>query len=703
MTPAEMQSLRHLARLEGVQLEYLDMAGQRQVASPTALTAVLSALGTQIHEPQDIPGLLRSARARRSQQLVEPVIVVWDGKPVAVRVRSGTSGKRPEVRLRLEEGQERVLPLVQNANTGYRPRKGVTATVGVNLVHVPELPLGYHHLIVRNADQETDALLISAPAQSYADPNARKSWGIFVPVYAAHSSSSWGAGNLSDWRNLGEWAGSLGADVMAGLPLLATFLDCPTVEPSPYSPASRLFWNEFYLDIENVPELALSRGAQKLLRSPGFRHRLEAARSSRLIEYQGQMRLRRRVLEQLTATFFSHDSARQRTFRRFLRERPEVAKYARFRAACERFQGSWHTWPERQRNGKLGSADCDQDIVRYYAYTQWLAHEQMQALTTAGKVSNVKFYLDLPLGVHPDSFDVWSHRATFALGANAGAPPDPFFTKGQNWGFAPLHPQRLRESHYRYVLEYLRFQMRHTDLLRIDHVMGLHRLYWIPNGQPAQHGAYVSYPAEEWYALLCLESVRHKTALVGENLGTVPPEVNQIMKRRRLRGMYVLQYEQRPDPREPLPKPSVQSVASLNTHDMPTFAAYLKGKDISDRLDLGLISRREAAKERQNRRKSNSQLVAYLRRKGWLRARNPKTVDVLSACLAWLSAGPAEFLLINLEDLLLEEAPQNVPGTWRERPNWRRKTARNIEQITADPKIRRILEQVHQLRNRTPR
>src|SRR5581483_12125792 len=186
-------------------------------------------------------------------------------------------------------------------------------------------------------------------------------------------------------------------------------------------------------------------------------------------------------------------------------------------------------------------------------------------------------------------YDVWRERRHFAHEAAAGAPPDAFFTKGQNWGFAPLHPERIREHGYGYLRRLLAFQMRHAGVLRIDHVMGLHRLYWIPPGFPAADGAYVRYPAEEWHAIFNLESLRQRTELVGENLGTVPPEVNAAMTRHHLRRMFVVPFEQRPDPRAALTPPPVHSVASVNTHDMPTFAAHWRGLDLAERQALGLI------------------------------------------------------------------------------------------------------------------
>ena len=504
-------------------------------------------------------------------------------------------------------------------------------------------------------------------------------------MYAAHSQTSWGAGNFGDWRKLAEWVASLGGQVVSTLPLLAAFLEHPVCEPSPYSPASRLFWNAFYLDIPSIPEFSRCQSAQKLVRSTPFQQQLDSFRRSSLINYCKEMAARREVLEKLATFFFKTDSPRRKQFSRFLRECPQVADYAQFRAVCDQTNLPWQKWPHRLRNGALQTGDFSEATKNYYLYVQWLAHQQINALTKNCRARGVQFYLDLPLGVHPAGYDLWRERDAFATGANVGAPPDAFFSKGQDWGFTPLHPQRLREQGYRYLRDVLSFQMRQTGMLRLDHVMSLHRLYWIPQGHSATEGAYVSYPAEELYAILSLESHRHKTVLVGENLGTVPKEVNAAMSRHGLRQMYVVQFAQRPNPRAALAKPAPRSVASLNTHDTPTFAAHWRGLDIDDRAVLGLFTKAEVQKEHARRAELNSALVKFLNRRGWLKhAEGTELFDhVLRACLAWLRASPAELVLINLEDLWGEDLPQNVPGTSIERPNWRRKARYSIEEIQA--------------------
>jgi 4-alpha-glucanotransferase len=291
--------------------------------------------------------------------------------------------------------------------------------------------------------------------------------------------------------------------------------------------------------------------------------------------------------------------------------------------------------------------------------------------------------------VNPDGYDVWRERESFALDASAGAPADLFFSKGQDWGFAPLHPQRIRESGYRHLLAFLRFQMGHARMLRIDHVMGLHRLYWVPRGFEAAQGAYVNYPAEELHAIFNLESHRNRTLLVGENLGTVPPIVNQSMRRHRLREMYIVQFEERPDPKAALRPPPALCVASLNTHDTPTFAAHWRGEDLVECVRLGLLPRADLKKAKKNRERLKAALVRFLKREGFLKRGKPQAWEVLRALLAWLRASNSEIVLMNMEDLWLEPRPQNVPGTSSECPNWRRKARLTLEQIFNDKRLLR--------------
>ena len=686
MKPEHARRLRQLAELNAVQTCFKDAANKLITATPETLVGVLKALGVPAGNPREIRESVRVSLLRPFRRGIEPVIIQWEQAHTKIHSHfpAVLAKRRPHVTLILEDGS--VKKLTPNfRNLGLRRMEGEPFVTKEWILGA--LPFGYHHLEISVGDLKYQAAIISSPVQSFAEQTTKKTWGAFLPMYAAHSKESWGAGNFSDWEQLSRLIGKAGGTVAATLPLLAAFLDYPVCEPSPYSPASRLFWNEFYLDITRIPEFARCREAQALVRSRSFQARLKKFRREEIIDYKSQWAARRSVLELLAKYFFSKTSPRRAQFERFLRERPEVKEYAAFRAVCDRLKTSWHTWPERLRAGAIEPDDCDAATAQFHAYVQWLAHGQVDELIQRSEKHGVKLYLDLPLGVNPDGYDVWRERENFALGASAGAPPDLFFSKGQDWGFAPLHPQRIRENGYRYLRAFLQFQMHQARLLRVDHVMGLHRLYWVPHGLGARQGTYVNYSAEELFAIFSLESHRNRTRLVGENLGTVPPAVNESMARHGLREMFVVQFQESPNPQAALPQPKALSVASLNTHDTPTFAAHWRGDDLVESVQLGLMPRRDLKAAQQNRERIKTALVEFLKTKGFLKARYPGVRDVVPALIAWLKASPAEISLINLEDLWLETHPQNVPGTSTERPNWRRKSKLSIAQIAVAIKM----------------
>jgi 4-alpha-glucanotransferase len=679
-------ALRALARLYHVQGAYTDIFGRRRVATPDSLLRVLHSLGAPLSDVSDAPEALRAREAALAAEAVSPVVVITAGRRPVITIRPNRAQK-VEVELIREDGggaQRWTVP-------GTRARRSTTVALPGPLAP------GYHQLHVVQGAARSQATVIVAPVRAYSPPGPEKAWGVFLPLYALRTAADWGAGNFSGLRALGEWAGTLGGSVVATLPLLPVFLDRP-FDPSPYAPVSRRFWNEFYVDVERVPELGDAPRAQALIASPGFQRGLRRQRRDRLVDYQGQMQQQRTALEALADAFFRHAaSARRDAFERFTRAHPAASDYAAFRAVMERQGRSWTTWPARAREGRLRGTDYDERVKRYHLYAQWIAQEQFTAAGRALRSSGGMVYVDLPLGVHTWGYDAWRDRDVFAAGVSTGAPPDTFFGQGQNWGSPPLHPQRLRSQGYRYFIECIRHHLAHASLLRIDHVMGLHRFFWIPHGVAAADGVYVRYPAREFYAILALESVRHRAMIVGENLGTVPDYVTRAMRAHRVLQTYVVQYALRPDRAAPLQPVPNDAVAALNTHDMPPFGGFWTGRDLRDLRALGQLTAAQAASEWRRRRAMLRTLGGWLGRTRGLRA--PVTARrMLRALLAVLGVGPARLVLVNLEDLWLEAEPQNTPGTADQRPNWRRKAAYTLEQIRTSPAVRRTLRELNRAR-----
>lgn len=694
--------LRALARLYGVSTRYVDVWRRRQSSSPAAVLRILQLLGAPIHSLADVPAALRARRQEIWQEMLEPVLVFFGNERATARLRlpEPLGQSAYECRLSLENGATHRFSGKVAHLPKLRCRSVENVSYSVRELTLPaELPRGYHRLECEVAGQVARSVVIVAPLRAWSGaPAARQAiWGVFLPLYALYRESSRGAGDFADLEALMQWTAEQGGNLVANLPLLATLWEL-TDDPSPYNPASRLFWNEFYLSVEQIPELATCGEARALLPSlpksgePGDRS------GSRLIDYPAEMRNKRRVLEALAASFFSRPSTRRDELDQYCREHPELVRFAQFRAVGERQGCAWPGWPEPVGEGVMTEQDYDRGVFEYHLYTQWQVEQQLDSLKHRADHLRLLWYLDFPLGVNGGGYDVWENRELFVRDASGGAPPDSFFTRGQNWGFPPMHPGNLRQQGYAYFIRALRNHLRHARVLRFDHVMGLQRLYWIPHGFPAHDGAYVRYPLNEMCAILTLESHRFAARIVGENLGTVPVMVDEALERHGLDDMYVLQYETNPEKGPTLRRVPETSVASVNTHDMPQFAAYWQGLDVEDRLRMGLFTPAEADEELARREQLRQQLIEFLRAEGYLATPPDDDSSVLQACQAFLAASDAGIVLINLEDLWGETEPQNRPGTYREYPNWRRTGRYAFDTFSSMDDVTRILKTVDQLR-----
>lgn len=688
ISAAERSALRELTGLYGIKRSYQAMDDRRVSASAEATLAVLNALGADVGAG-DARTIVRREEEAAWSRLLQPVVIAWDGDLSDVRIRlpAGSARKAVELEILLENGGALTGSIPPRRRTTTADKViGRTRFVEASFGVADRLPIGYHQLNIRSDAGEASATVFSAPLRCHHGIE-RKTWGLFAPLYALRVDRSKPVGDLSDLEQMLGWVSANGGHVVATLPISAAFLTTP-FDPSPYSPASRLYWNELFLDLDRLLANTDCVPARNRACAGEWQHAMHTAAQGDYLDYRNVAQLKRHVLEALADWFFLQQREQSPDFQRFTALYPDAERYARFRAAGERQGRGWPAWPTRQRDGELHSHDYDDDAVRYHLYSQYALHQQLELLAQRARAENTSLYLDMPLGVHPDSFDVWSSPALFATGVSAGAPPDAFFTKGQNWGFPPLNPRALREQRYEYLRRVLRTQLRYAGMLRIDHVMSLHRLFLVPHGYQATDGVYVEYPHEELYAVLTIESQRHESAIVGEDLGIVPAEVRKSMKRHGVKRMFVVQFEAA-DGDPPIGAPPPASVASLNTHDMPPFAAFWNSLDAELRQEIGLIDAQDVDTERGRRHALARRLSAHLRQGGVLDDgtidglfnRKADTHDALSALLDLLARSPADVTLINLEDLWLEEQPQNVPGTSHERPNWRRRLQYSLDEI----------------------
>ena len=682
----ERRALRQLGRLYGVQESYTNVFGQRVRAGVDGVIAVLRAMGAPVTSLGDATDALRARKQALARRPLEPVIVAWGGRLSAVEMRVPVSEDDRDTRFALTpEGEEpgrweTGTPVVAgSAEAGFAPAR---------LAMGHRLPAGRHHLWVEAAEGPVRALVLSAPRRC-PQPDERW-WGVFAPLYALRAEDDWGVGSFSELAAFRGWTDGLGGSVAATLPLFAQFLDEPMVEPSPYSPASRLFWNETYIDVTRAPGLDGSEKAREALDDPSFGEQLARLRKNELTDHPAVAAAKRRVLDPLAQQAFG--GTPPAGLMEFAAN-PRAADYARFRAEVERRGAWWGAWPRIEREGSLSGSALDDDRARYHLFVQWVATEQLSE--AAGRADAAGgLMLDLPIGVNGAGYDVWRERDSFAPDVAAGAPPDAFWSQGQDWGAPPPHPHGAREAGYRYHDEVFRTLFRYAAVARIDHVIGLHRLYWVPRGASARDGVYVRYRAKEWYALISIAANEAGAVVVGEDLGTVPRSVRPAMKAHGLLRTYVAQREAG---NAGLPEPPAESVAALNTHDMPTWAGFWRGTDVPLREELGLIDHSQAELILEARRGLRGALPASL--PGLVA--DPDGEDPrasLEASLERLAASRAAIVMASLGDLLLEADPQNVPGTGPERLNWRRRYPWTLEEIRRRQDIASTLERIHRAR-----
>lgn len=508
-----------------------------------------------------------------------------------------------------------------------------------------DLPLGYHRLLHRN-----DGIrLVVSPGRCHL-PGAPRRWGWATQLYALRSERSWGMGDLGDLARLAGWSSSLGAGMAMVNPLHASR---PGGEASPYYPSSRCANDPLYLDMSSVPGIDACPGLPRL--------RAEAARLNvaALIDRERIWELKREGLEWAWARF-----GVEADFEKFVRSAPaSLTAYASFATLSETHQGPWPTW----REGIVASPER----VRFHLWLQWLLDRQ---LAHAGR--SVDLVSDLAVGVDPQGADTWMWRDCFALGARVGAPPDVFNPEGQDWGLPPLNPWRLAAGGFEPFVQTLRAGLRRARGVRVDHVMGLFRLWWIPAGASPADGAYVRYPASDLLDILALESVRARAYVVGEDLGTVEDSVRAELARRGVLSYRLLWFEGSP----PGPAWPAQSMAAVTTHDLPTVAGCWSGDDTDEQVALGLAP-------------DLAEAVATRTRVGEWAGLGPDAPmsEVIVEVHRLLAGAPSALVVATLDDALGVRRRPNIPGTTAStRPNWCLPLPVTLEQIMHDPVVAQV-------------
>jgi 4-alpha-glucanotransferase len=675
-----------LARRLGITREYESAWGDRRRISEETLSALVASLG---YEPGTSEA---SLEAQAWSRWLEPVYVVEGQSTEGIDARPPASGAL-RWSVELEDGSIREGALEVTALTASS-RRGEQVQVRLPLP-VHELPLGYHRLTVREArsGETATASLVVVPTRAFT-PGAWEEhpghWAITAQLYSLKTERNWGIGDFTDLAELIRQASRHGASAVGLNPLHALFLDDPA-KRSPYSPSSRSFLHPIYLDVTAVPELEEAKAVQALIASAELQEKLKRARESSLVDYPLVWECKERVLRALFAVFLARHFG------------PQGASTERGRA-FERFRDA--AGPSLRALARFEERGASEEEPLFGEYLQWESDRQLALAAESARRSgmSIGLYRDIAVGVNPGGADARSDPAVLARGASVGAPPDIFNPKGQDWGLVPFNPHAVRERAYAPFIEVVRANMRHAGAVRIDHVLGLKRLWWIPSGSGPADGGYVQYPIDDLIGIIALESHRHRCFVVGEDLGTVPAGFREEMARRAILSYRLLIFEREGKTadgefREPAQYPPL-AAAAVSTHDLATFHGLWTGEDLKVRRALSLYPSDDSAAADVERRKGlRKALVAALSAHGGLAPAETEDLEALSAAAhRFLARSRAKFLLVQLEDLLGQREQMNLPGTVDEHPNWRRKLAVSLSSALDGPLARRILRAVEEVR-----
>ncbi len=554
----------------------------------------------------------------------------------------------------------------------------------------------------------------------YQPTQGDRAWGISVQLYGVRSRRNWGIGDFTDLARLLEFTAAAGGDFVGVNPLHALFPDNP-LHISPYSPSHRSFLNTLYIDVDAVPGLSHCAEAQRRLASADFLAQRDKLRASERVDYVGVAALKEAILRLL----FRHQTKdRQQSFATWRTAQGEaLEQLARFEALQAHFHAQdeniwgWPLWPVAYHDPHSAAvatfAAAHAEAIRYRAWLQWLADEQLAAAAERGRRAGLRIgiYLDLAIGANPGGAESWRWSAVFANGAHTGAPPDEINAVGQDWGLPPFTPERLRDVGYAPLIEVLQANMQHAGALRIDHVMGLQRLFWVPAGMKATDGAYVQYPFADMLGIVIEESQRNQCLVIGEDLGTVPEGFRDRMAAAGVLSYHPMIFERYPDGNFRLPAEiAPQALVAVSTHDLPTLRGFWSGLDLDIREKLALFPSAELYPRLVTERGwDRGRLLWALQRENLLPAdvdNDPGLMPEMStatvaAVHAFLARAPSQLLVIQAEDLLGVLDQANLPGTLEDKhPNWQQRLPVDLEDWATHERAQAVLTAVRQERQR---
>ena len=685
----ESKRLDSAAQAAGISLSYINAHGKPQSIGADTKRRLLDAM--------------HKTDAKASAAPVPNVKVFTAGKkmPLAVEGRGEFSWL-----LTTEEGHQ---------HKGH-------ATGGKTLNLPAKLPEGYHTLTLTQDDRRFHCRVIVAPKRCY-EPQAllegKKLWGACVQLYTLRSDSNWGIGDFGDLKNMLASVGERGGAFIGLNPIHALYPANPE-SASPYSPSSRRWLNVIYIDVNAVEDFQRSPAAQAWWQLAETQQALQAARQTADVDYTAVTALKLTALRLAWAEFSKREDEQMAEFRQFvLREGESLYWQAAFDALHawqsqqDPMRWGWPAWPEAYQSTSSPQVKtfCAEhaDEVSFYLWLQWLAYTQFAACwhTSQQDGMPIGLYRDLAVGVAEGGSETWCDRELYCLKASVGAPPDILGPLGQNWGLPPMDPHVMVARAYEPFIELLRANMQNCGALRIDHVMSVLRLWWIPYGETADHGAYVQYPVDDLLAILALESQRHRCMVIGEDLGTVPVEIVGKLRKSGVYSYKVLYFENGPDKTFRAPKAyPQQSMAVATTHDLPTLRGYWESGDLTLGKTLGLYPDEVVLRGLYaDREQAKQGLLDALHRHGCLpkRAGHKASLMAMTSTLnrgmqRYIADSNSALLGLQPEDWLEMASPVNIPGTSTEYPNWRRKLTVTLEQMFADAQVNKLIKDLDKRR-----
>ncbi len=703
-------ALARAADENGIYREYWDILGSKHEVSSEVRRRILTALGLDVSSLETVEQERVRMFQRTAAFVLPPTLVISASEKIVPLSFAASFEASICFEILLEEGGALAGTVeVSELPVQREWAMGDMRWLTYELAVPPEIPLGYHTLkISLNEKAVAKSHLIVYPDRVYLPDNLNsggRTAGFNVTLYGLRSDRNWGCGDFTDLRSLIDWASAeIGVSFIGLNPLHALHNRVP-YNTSPYLPLSTLYKNFIYIDIESVPETSTSQCAQRLLHSPRIQDTIYKLRQAEFVQYQKIDRLKRRFLKVLYREFqrgWKQNSPRAKQFAEYVaREGDLLHKFALYSALDEvlhkqdRNRWTWRDWPMEYQAPESDAcrnfAEQHSQLVEFYKYVQFVIDEQLAAAEDHAKQRlSIGLYHDVALATDNAGSDLWAHRKFYVNGCRVGAPPDDFSPNGQDWAFPPPCSSAHRENGYQLYRESIRKIVSRGGALRIDHVMRLFRLFWIPDGVEASQGIYVRDNATDLMRILALESVRSKNIIIGEDLGTVTDEIREMLSEFGILSYRLFYFEKRPDRsfKHSYEYPR-QALVSSTTHDLPTIAGFWKCRDIEARKAAGLADEEAYRAQLEDRRREKQRMLDTLHSENLLPeyyARNAEHVaeidgDLHNAIAGFLAQVPSMLLLINQEDFTKETEQQNLPGSTAEYPNWQRKMRVKIEEL----------------------